>query len=319
MARLARARWVFWMVTAGAALQLLGLAVDGILHAADAGLQDEALLSLNPGHLLIGAGMALTATGAALWATRLLRVRRAPSSVAALPVVGFAALGIVAVVFAARADGHDHAEDVMHGHEATAIDEPVAAADAHGHGRSGASISLIELQTLNRQLDESRATAERYRDIRTAVADGYIQVTQDLPGIAAHFIRLDLLMDGKFDPSRPEMLLYTFRGGAWRFAGISHALPYTGDDTPPEGFAGPLDGWHYHDNLCAAAGAIIGIRASEESCAARGGNFIQRTFWMNHVWVGGTGPVADLFSEANPLLLVGASWRLYKPGDPVAS
>ncbi len=338
-----------WMVVAGVAIQLVGLAVDGVLHSRVESATSESLVSLNPGHIGLGAGMALTAAGAALGIASRQAQRGASALFTYGPPVGLVVLGLVAGAFATQARGYrddrhserggaatiavagqQPADHHANGSESAAVSAaPTGGGSApalglgggavHGHEGPSVAISYDEMRALAAQLDEARATAERYHDIRTALTDGYVQVTQDLPGIAAHFIRYDLVLDGKFEPSRPEMLLYSFRDGAWRFVGLSYAIPQTAGGAEPAGFAGPLDTWHYHENLCFRGGAVVGARSSPESCAARGGSFSARTFWMNHVWLAGAAPAADLFADANPLLRLGASWKVYAPGDPVAN
>lgn len=319
-----------WITVAGVVLQLVGFAIDGFEHARDAALADEALLTASPSHVLLGAGMVLATAGGALWAATALwgRGQRLGSAASA---AGLAALALTALVFVAQADGHDHEASApgaahLHNHDAipatAAVSaEPVAAGhgDGHGHAEPAATITEADMALLATQMAEARVAAERYGDIRVALADGYVQVTQDLPGIAAHLIRNDLVEDGVLDPSQPEMLLYSFRDGEWQFWGLSYALPYTGDDTPPEGFAGPLDGWHYHDGLCFRGAAVIGANTSAETCAGRGGIHRERTFWMAHVWVGGPQPSDDLFADRLAALESGASWKVYEPGDPVAA
>ena len=53
----------------------------------------------------------------------------------------------------------------------------------------------------------------------------------------------------------------------------------------PETFAGPLDNWHIHYNLCRgnAQGRDTFIPKSE--CEAAGGNFSAALGWMIHAWV----------------------------------
>jgi hypothetical protein len=77
---------------------------------------------------------------------------------------------------------------------------------------------------------------------------------------------------------------------------------------PPEGFAGALDSWHYHTNLCFVGTSVFG-NATAESCAARGGRFRPQTGWMLHVWLYLESP-DGLFSAENPLLLQGRSGGL---------
>ena len=55
--------------------------------------------------------------------------------------------------------------------------------------------------------------------------------------------------------------------------------------THPETFAGPLDNWHIHYNLCRgnAQGRDTFVPRSE--CEAAGGNFSAALGWMIHAWV----------------------------------
>jgi hypothetical protein len=63
--------------------------------------------------------------------------------------------------------------------------------------------------------------------VKTALAAGYIQITQDLPGIAAHFMQPAYNTDGDLmNPMRPEFLLYSKRvDGTWRLVGGVWTMP----------------------------------------------------------------------------------------------
>jgi hypothetical protein len=133
-----------------------------------------------------------------------------------------------------------------------------------------------------------------------ALANGYIQITQDLPGIAAHFIRLDYQRDGRqMDPERPEVLLYTKRlNGSWQLVGAMFLAE--GVTAEPPSYFGPLDAWHYHENLC-FVGSAVRVTSSQAECP---GLFTARTPWQLHVW---TVPTAGgVFAHDMPEIAPGA-------------
>ena len=92
----------------------------------------------------------------------------------------------------------------------------------------------------------ARAGTEKYRNRALAVADGYRRIGRDFPAMGEHWIRLSLLFDGKFHPSRPEVLNYVIVGGKPELAGVGYAVPLLADERVPDGPAG-RDAWHDHD------------------------------------------------------------------------
>lgn len=148
--------------------------------------------------------------------------------------------------------------------------------------------------------------AEKYADVQAALADGYVQITGDLPAIAAHFIRLDYQRDGKeMDPEYPEVLLYTKRlDGEWRLIGVMFLAEQPSEEPPS--YFGPLDAWHYHSNLCFKDGRSSTV-ASAAQCP--GGAFVARTNWQLHVWTtdGASGAFSHDFAPITPGPFPGAS------------
>ncbi|MEX2080382.1 MAG: hypothetical protein WEC33_02110, partial [Dehalococcoidia bacterium] len=102
--------------------------------------------------------------------------------------------------------------------------QPIAAEAEQGgpqHAHAEIDISPEALTAASGFYQASMAAAPMWQDISSALSGGYIQVTQDLPGIAAHFYNPTYNSDGiQLDPTRPEVLLYTKRlDGSWRFIG----------------------------------------------------------------------------------------------------
>lgn len=160
-----------------------------------------------------------------------------------------------------------------------------------------------ELAELVGQLDELSAFAVAHADIDTACAEGFISDRIQTANMGTHLYKVDWIVDG-FDPSQPEILLYALaddtvpdgpvgqcRDGAWdgepmQLIGTSFIIPpqVIGNEHP-ETFAGPLDNWHIHYNLCRGASEGRDSFLPKSECDAAGGNFSASLGWMIHAWV----------------------------------
>ncbi len=161
-------------------------------------------------------------------------------------------------------------------------------------------MSQAELGRLVRQLDTVRDATEKYRDIGAAMADGYEQLGGDVPNMGAHFVNQQLVEDGVFDPSQPEIVLYSQENtGDWELVGTAFILPHqdSGEDHP-EGFAGPLDNWHVHYNLCRSSAGTFSSTTAEE-CHTDGGHWEFSYGWMIHAYVWEDNPLG-VFHMWNP-------------------
>jgi len=160
-----------------------------------------------------------------------------------------------------------------------------------------------ELTQLVAQLDEVNAFVATHRDVDAACADGFVSDQIQTPNMGSHFYKPAWIADG-FDPGRPEILLYAradgtlpdgaldqCRDGAWTgdplvLVGAAFLVPPSiiGDDHP-EAFAGPLDNWHIHYNLCRGNAQGRDTFVPRSACEAGGGNFSPALGWMLHAWV----------------------------------
>jgi hypothetical protein len=183
------------------------------------------------------------------------------------------------------------------------------------------SMTPDELVELVAQLDELHAFAEQYRDVNSACAAGFVSDRIQSANMGSHFYKPEWIGDG-FSPSRPEILLYALADGSvpngalgqcvdgrWngapmKLVGTSFILPpgVVGDDHP-EAFAGPLDNWHIHYNLCRGNQQGRDTFVPRSECEAAGGNFSEALGWMVHAWVD---PAHDnqlgVFSMWNPTI-----------------
>ena len=176
-----------------------------------------------------------------------------------------------------------------------------------------------ELITLVDQLDELSAFALAHRDIDQACAEGFVSDRIQTANMGTHLYNLAWIGDG-FDPGKPEILLYaraddtmpdgpvgqcidgTWNGEPMQLIGTSFIIPpqVIGNDHP-DTFAGPLDNWHIHYNLCRGADSGRDSFLPLAECQAAGGNFSAALGWMIHAWVD---PAHDndlgVFSMWNP-------------------
>lgn len=318
-----RYRWLWAAAAAGMALTFGGLGWDIYRHVQDPALGSrEGVFPLSdPAYIILFTGTALMA--AAILGVALVWLQERPARpgwltdathLAMFPLVGLAAAGAIWVVAVALdTAGHTHADatgmihvpdaaqqqavsddvadatttagTVAHVHDASTGSSGTADSaegDPHTHGAEVA-VTSTELAAAASFVAQVKADTAKYADIKTAMADGYIQITQDLPGIAAHFEKPAYMTDGDImDPQKPEFLLYTKRlTGQWQFIGV---MFYSEKVTAnPPSYFGPLDAWHYHTDLCFTAGAQVSTVADASKCP--GGVFVAQTAWQMHVWV----------------------------------
>jgi len=249
---------------------------------------------------------------------------RGVAVVGALGAVAFAT-GAVASPAARDHAAHSHG---AHGDGAHGAD----AADGHTHGAAGAGgddlgfsalsnghqhahteepLTPAETVQLSRQLAATADLVQRYPTIAAAEAAGWHRAGPFSPGLGTHYMGPNYVLntDGDMDPEdlRAPMLVFDGLGPDAPLAGFMY-LAY-GRDTPPEGFAGPNDVWHYHEHVCIKMGPdgiidtpfgadLEGVTA--EMCADAGGAWIANTGYMVHVWnVPGYESSDGMFTELN--------------------
>jgi hypothetical protein len=280
-------------VFAGVVLQLGGLIWDVRSHSVDEGLaaHEDVVSFSNPGHVMLFAGMGLAVAGIVV--RQVFAAEGGPVLRRAALPAGLAMLAAGALAYSLTApfgDSHTHPEDAATEARDAELaglserDRALVGESRHDHATE-IPLRAGELELLSRQIQTVREVTLPYEDLAAARRDGYVQVTQDIPLIGAHFINPDYVADGVFDPARPEMLIYTHRDGKWLLYGASFItrLFVEGDEPIPEGFAGPFDVWHYHSNWCfTIEGAWVTKDADD--CGKLRGFFVPKMGYMMHVW-----------------------------------
>jgi len=201
-------------------------------------------------------------------------------------------------------DGHDEAAGSGHDHEAMA--NPAAAStgddrglsslrNGHHHEIVAEELDAATQADLDEQLAVTREVAAQNPTVAAAEANGYRRIGPYFPGIGAHYGRMgpeETNRAGVMDRTallHPLAIIYEGTEPTSQVAGFMYLSL---SDTEPEGFAGPNDVWHYHEQLCLKYlpdGEIdvpfgLDRQSTDAQCQAAGGNILPVSPWMVHVW-----------------------------------
>jgi hypothetical protein len=94
------------------------------------------------------------------------------------------------------------------------------------------------------QLDQVRDATARFIDVAQAEKEGYHDIGLFVPHMGWHYMK-DKLVDGRFDPTRPELLVYADDpcGGKRKLVAVEYAVPFSESKRAPLGFVGHADEW----------------------------------------------------------------------------
>ena len=260
----------------GVVALLTGLAVDSYLHARDPSLAHrEGLFALsNPGHVLLGIGIALVVVGVVGAAYTALPfgiwVRRGLLGAAlALIVVSGDIAGWAATVQFSGATASNH-------HATTALTRQPTAA---------------ELEAATRLIVETRTAAAKFHDLQAARAAGYVPMEPPEFQIV-HYVNPGYMVDADIlDPQHIQSLIYYNSTRGTELIGAMYIMPRRGMDGPQIG--GPLTVWHQHSNICFDNVTGIAVAfvhsgffdSNDKSGACPRGSTNRTTPQMLHVWL----------------------------------
>lgn len=147
-----------------------------------------------------------------------------------------------------------------------------------------------------------KASIERYKDYKNALADGYAIGNPNVNEPQFHFISQANTAEAEkhFDPTKPSALLY-FQTPKQRYKleGVMFTVPpNASEDELNNRIPLSIVRWHKHINFCAAPAdkvkeylgkhpkfGMFGSINSPEACKAEGGTFFPTIFtWMIHVF-----------------------------------
>jgi len=132
----------------------------------------------------------------------------------------------------------------------------------------------INPETLH-ELQMAHGATAKYQRFENATKDQYEDIQVVLPNMGYHFMKKSVV-DGTFNPSEPELLVYNKRlDGSFELGAIEYAVPKAlSPNAPPEGFTGPDDVWTTFGD-----------------------------FWVLHVWIYKFNP-DGIFSPMNSTVIV---------------
>ncbi len=256
-----------WAVSRTVGLPLVG---DHAGHAATVSLVDGATVAFEAAAVLVAVAL-LRRPG--------LGARTGGAAALAVPLVVMALTSAVVASPSAR----DHAAG-SHGEHAAGAHDDAAMAGGHAHGDGAAvpeddrgwslltnghdhgATELVELDdatqaTLDDELAVTGELVARYPTAAEAMAAGYRRAGPFTPGLGTHYVGGPMKMvSGTMDRDEllSPVLIFDGPGAEAPLAGFMYLS--IGTQTPPEGFAGPNDHWHYHENVCLIPRADGGAR-----------------------------------------------------------
>ena len=207
--------------------------------------------------------------------------------------------------------GHVHGAE---GESAAADDKGLSLlTDGHQHSPGAVELDDATQAELTAQLVETAELVRRYPTVAAAEAQGLRRQGPFTPGQGTYFTMQDdqADADGVLDEADLLTPIVIFDGSE-PDAPIAGFMYQVLGDEEPEGFAGPNDHWHRHTEVCmvtyADGPADVPFGADDSStapelCAEVGGEMLELTGWMVHVWtVPGYESDRGVFSEINSKL-----------------
>jgi len=147
----------------------------------------------------------------------------------------------------------------------------------------------------------ARRVADKYKDYKVALADGYKIFLPTLPQKQYHFTNYWYGVEAArhFNPEHPTSLLYEKHGDDYKLIGVMYtARKGTNEDELNARIPLSVAQWHAHINMCIppedkksdmwSAHPKFGLQGSiisKEECDVAGGRFMPQIFgWMVHLY-----------------------------------
>ncbi|HET7338050.1 MAG TPA: hypothetical protein VFK22_00760 [Candidatus Dormibacteraeota bacterium] len=265
----------------GVVALLSGLAIDSYLHAKDPTLvHREGVFSLsNPGHVLLGIGIALVVVGVV------------GAAYTTLPFgiwVRRAMLGGALLLVAVSGDISGWAASVQW------TPPPAGTVAAHVHSAGVAATaqpSAAQLEAAAKLVTDTRAAVARYASLSAAIGAGY-KAMEPTDQDVVHYVNTAYLTDADvLNPQHVQSLIYFNGKHGPQLIGAMYMMPRAYDPGPQIG--GPLTVWHQHNNICFDDVTGIAVAfvhsadfdSTDKSGSCPRGSTLKVTPEMLHVWL----------------------------------
>ncbi len=111
--------------------------------------------------------------------------------------------------------------------------------------------SVLGAQTPTAKLiADARAGTARYRSADSAIVDGFKRVGVEFPAMGEHWVNLPRVLENRFDPARPSVLIYATAHGKRELVGVAYTALLERGEHPPA-TAARLTDWHEHNGSVA--------------------------------------------------------------------
>lgn len=107
-----------------------------------------------------------------------------------------------------------------------------------------------QMEVWETEVEQVKAATEQYLDFAVAENEGRIDVSGYVPNMGHHYLHPGLA-DGVFELEKPEIILYLpDTNGDMQMVGVEYSIVPADPEnpgSPPEGFTGDLDQWHFNE------------------------------------------------------------------------
>jgi hypothetical protein len=232
----------------------------------------------------------------------------------AIPII---AIMLLAVVVRAQHSRHQHESPKNSSSSETQAQQDLGTAtsamSSHAHDHDHGMGPHMKMSALREAtpadsaraqqiIDTARKSLEKYKDVKTAEADGYKMFLPELKQKMNHFTNWKYAMEAgfRFNAEHPTSLLYEKTGeNNFKLIGAMYTAPARYNEEELDKRV-PLSvaQWHQHVNLCKPPDdernemfgktprfGLAGSISTQEECEAAGGKFVPRIFgWMVHLY-----------------------------------